>query len=293
MSKEASQRGAHSLDDAFSDFLQAYPREIVYPIFGLLKCVALCFPVVESQDAINAFVWIVGRHQTETVVKEQASIAQRSRSPERLKLPVIRALRQTRDFYFEDVHQNLDDHVVQRIPRWGKEVQTLPVYSKLNTPHPVMLAWEYESLLGLCTLVEEEQGFCGWAEFAKQYGDKDALLPFPLWPDGTVVGIIGQLPENATPNQVALALLSVRTRRSIEHLRDLIYEGNRFFSQEVSTMLRDRWKTRYADKEKLLFDSIEIKAWDAHIESFQIEDLLPFGLTIEQVYDFLRKSTKK
>ena len=34
MPKQARQQGAHSLDEAFKDFVQSYPREIVYPILG-------------------------------------------------------------------------------------------------------------------------------------------------------------------------------------------------------------------------------------------------------------------
>jgi hypothetical protein len=137
MPQQASQQGPHSLGEAFKDFSRLYPREIVYPIFRLLERVALYFPILESQEAIDAFFWIVGRLQTQTVAKEQAAVTARNRSPKRLQTPVLRALRHTRDFYFKDVRQNFNDDVMQRIPRWGKEVQTLPVYKgKIDTPHP-------------------------------------------------------------------------------------------------------------------------------------------------------------
>lgn len=47
------QQGAHSLNEAFKDFAQSYPREIVYPIFGLLTilkaahCSAAIAPIGE------------------------------------------------------------------------------------------------------------------------------------------------------------------------------------------------------------------------------------------------------
>jgi hypothetical protein len=150
----------HTVAQAFEVFAKQYPPETVYPIFGLLKRVALCLPVRESEEEMNVFVWVVGKHQTETVAKEQVAITTRNRSPERLQTAVLRALRQTRDFYFNDVRQNPNDGVAQRTPRWGKEVQTLPVYQgKIDTPHPVTLAWEYDSLKRVCGLVEKEIGF--------------------------------------------------------------------------------------------------------------------------------------
>ena len=148
------------MGEAFKDFSGLYPPDTVYPIFGLLKRVALCFPVLESEEAINAFVWVVGKLQTQTVAREQAAVTTRNRSSKRLQTPVLRALRHTRDFYFTDVRQNPNDDVAQRIPRWGKEVQTLPVYKgKIDTPHPVTLAWEYDSLKRCAVLSRKRLDF--------------------------------------------------------------------------------------------------------------------------------------
>ena len=193
----------------------------------------LCFQF-ESEEAISAFVWVVGKHQTQTVAKEQASIATRSRSSERLKLPVLRALRQTRHFYFDDVRDHANDDVAQRIPRWGKEVQTLRCFGKIDTPHPVTVAWEYDSIKNVCELVRQEAGFSGWTKFAKEKIScgQSGTIPFLLWPRGEEPITI-DVPENATAEQAAYAFLHKTTKLSVDHLKKLIYQGNRFFPDEV------------------------------------------------------------
>src|SRR5262245_22804678 len=194
----------HTVAQSFEVFAKQYPSDLVYPIFGLLKRTSVGFPVRESEEAINAFVWVVGKQQTETVAEERAAIATRNRSPERLQTPVLRALRQTRDYYFEDVRKNPNDNVAQRIPRWGKEVQTLPVYKgKIDIPHPVALAWEYESLKEVCELIKKEEGFSGWTRFAQRIGDGQSdHIPFLLWSkDDPPIEV--DVPEDATPSEAA------------------------------------------------------------------------------------------
>jgi hypothetical protein len=275
MPQQASQQGPHSLGEAFKDFSRLYPREIVYPIFRLLERVALYFPILESQEAIDAFVWIVGRLQTQTVAKEQAAVTARNRSPKRLQTPVLRALRHTRDFYFKDVRQNFNDDVMQRIPRWGKEVQTLPVYKgKIDTPHPVTLAWEYDSIRRACDLIKKEVGFSGWTKFAEQIRDGlGGQVVFPLWPKGTTIAV--DVPEIATAVEAALTFLGARTGLSGERLRKLIQEGNRFFPEQATMMLQERWEKAYINPKLGILRAVRLPEENA--TEFDIEEALEFG----------------
>jgi hypothetical protein len=265
---------------------------LVYPIFGLLKRVVLCFPVLESEEATNAFVWVVGKHQTEAVAKEQDAIATRNRSPERLQTPMLRALRQTRDFYFDDVRDHPNDDVAQRIPRWGKEVQTLPVYRKIDIPHPVMVAWEYNYLKKTCDVVKKEAGFSGWTEFAAETEEskgptwQSGQIPFRSWSeDDPPVSI--DVPDDANPSEAALAFLSKRTGLSVAHLDKLIDRGNRFFPKELSTMLLGRWEAVARDhRDELRFDFAEI---DERLGGFQFYgSFIPadLNLSLEQIEGF-------
>lgn len=277
-------REPHSLGQAFEEFRKLHSPHVVYPIFRLLRRVVMAFPVLESREAVDAFVWVVGKLQTETVASEQKLLATRNRNPERLQNPVLRALRHIRDYYFLDVRNHPNDTVARRIPRWGKEVQTLPVYKgKIDTPHPVTLAWEYDSLHKLCDRIRKEVGFSGWTKFAEQISG--GQVTFPLWPKGTTITV--DVPEDAPAQEAALAFLRARTELSRERLRKLIQTGNRSFPKQVVMLLQERWERAYIDpklgifrvpglvdrEEGSLFDLEESQEFGG----FQVEHLFPIN----------------
>jgi hypothetical protein len=281
-------QGAHSIGQAFEDFRQLHSPEIVYPIFGFLRRVVFAFPVLESREAIDAFVWVVGKLQTETVTKERDSLTARSSDPKRLQTPVLRALRHIRDYYFDDVRDGPNDAVVQRIPRWGKEVQTLPVYKgKIDVPHPAALAWDYDFLHGVCKHVNEEIGLNDWKKYAEQFPQHDPVhpaIPYPLWDKGERVTV--NVPDDATPSEAAYGLLSAKTGLSRERLRKLIQEGHNSFPEQVVTTLQQRWEKAYIDP-KLGIIRVPLDD-EKDGPEFDLHEELSFGFSVETLFPIER-----
>jgi len=169
----------HTVAQAFEVFAKQYPPDLVYRIFKLLRRIVLAFPILESREAMDGFVWVVGKIQTETVALERQKLAKRTKDARRLETPLLRAYRQIIEYYFVDVQKYPDDPVENRITRWGNEVKTLPVYrGKIDAPHPILLAWEYDLLLRLCNFIHKEMGdFSRWQELAAKFPQEDSTKP--------------------------------------------------------------------------------------------------------------------
>ena len=270
----------HTVAQAFEVFAKQYPPDLVYRIFKLLRRIVLAFPMLESREAVNGFVWVVGKIQTETVALEREKLAKRTKDAGRLETPLLRARRQVVDYYIADVHENPDDSVMDRIPRWGKKVKTLPVYrGKIDAPQPVLLAWDYDFLLRLCDFIHKEMGdFSRWQELAAKFPQEHSTkpaIPVPSWLKGEYLEVY--VPDNATPSEAAYLILSDKTGLSVERLRKLVQEGHRLFPAAVLEKVQQRWEKAFIDP-KLGIIRVPLEDGSA----FDLEEDLSFGFGFEE-----------
>src|SRR5262245_58513509 len=276
----------HTVAQSFEVFAKQYPSDLVYPIFGLLGRIVLAFPMLESSEAVNGFIWIVGKNQTETVAAETQKLAKRTRDATRLQTPLLRAYRQVLDYYIADVRKDPDDSIEKRIPRWGKKVKTLPIFrGKIDAPQPVLLAWEYDLLLHLCKYIDEEVGLDRWEELAnklRQERSTQPAVPVSWWNKRDKLEYLEvNIPDNATPSQAAYLILATKTRLSVERLRKLVQEGHRLFAAAVLEKVQRRWEKARVDPELgILRIPLEDEKDELILDlefGFSIEPLFPIG----------------
>lgn len=222
--------------------------EISIPIYNLLRSVVVTFPRLESLEAVRGFVYGVGKTITETVVAEKERLAKRTKNPKRLGIPLLRAIRHVRDYYLTDVRDHPDDQLLDRTPRWAREMKTLPAYqgSKLDAPSPVTLTWEYEFLRGLCAYIKSEMGFERWKDLAQELPQDPQTplsIPIPFWPKGEYLEV--NIPDNATPEEAAFLILSAKMKLSSDRLRKLVQEGRRLFPQAALKAIERLWEKAY------------------------------------------------
>ena len=273
---------------------ETYQEGIAREVRWLIAHVVRCFPCLESQEAIYDFTKGVSSVLIKTVIAEREQLAKRVKNPERLNNPLLRAKRLVRDYYLRDVRDHTDDPVAARIPRWIKEMKTLPVYKgKLAAPHPALLAIEYDSLHGLCTHIKQEIGFDHWKELAQKLPQEASVplsIPFPLWSKGQYMEVY--IPDNATPEDAALRILSEGTNLSPGRLRKLVQTGHRLFPATALTTIERAWKKAPIDP-KLGITRVPSEDNEENRKETAIEDYLSefaehgHGVTVKDLFEGL------
>ena len=266
---------------------ETYQEDIAREVRRLIARVVRAFPCRESLEAVHDFTEDVSSGLIKTVITAREQLAKRVRNPERLNNPLLRGMRLVRDYYLMDVRDHIDDFVAARIPRWIKEVKTLPVYKgKLDAPHPALLTIDYDLLHGLCIYINQEIGFDRWKELAKELPQEASVplsIPLSFWPKGEYVGVY--IPDNATPEEAAYRILSDRKKLSPARLKKLVAECHKFYPGKVLDVIQQQWVKAYIDpKLNVIRTPLESEKEEIDVELPEPGESEKHGITVKDLF---------